>query len=232
MHWDYMVNELHQMFALLVAAVVFLGPPALLWYLLSLVAKKRKKHYIPPQNWGHGYVSHGEYSRSAFGVPWKDVDFNGRDTRNDILARDLINPTFKANRNVQSGTLYCPYTGQQITFFAGMRNAVEIDHIVPLSLAWNAGARYWSLEQREQFANDPMNLLAVAASANRAKGNSGPAAWLPSNIDFQHEYLRRFDAVARRYGLVLSPEDRAVLDSTLAYQGSETEHLRMSGLVP
>ena len=36
-----------------------------------------------------------EYDRAAFGQRWADIDHNGCDTRNDILARDLARPTFK-----------------------------------------------------------------------------------------------------------------------------------------
>ena len=35
------------------------------------------------------------YSRDQFGAAWADVDHNGCDTRNDILARDLTGETFK-----------------------------------------------------------------------------------------------------------------------------------------
>lgn len=242
MHPAYLINEMHQLFGLFIAAVVFLGPPLLVWMIIRLIRKNRKKNTVlrpVRQNWGHGYVSGGEYSRSAFGTAWKDVDRNGRDTRNDILARDLFNVVYSPNRNVQSGTLLCPYTDETITFFAGSKNAIEIDHIVPLSLAWEAGAKNWSLALREQFANDPMNLLAVASYANRSKGNSGPATWLPRNGAFQYEYMRMFDMVVRHYGLVLPTAHRSSLDYTLNYSsptpspvGSDYEHLQMSGLVP
>lgn len=240
MHTDYFINELHQIFALSIAALVFLGPVALVWMIIRLYTKSRRNRiapYQPPQEWGHGYVSQGEYTRSAFGTPWKDVDRNGRDTRNDILARDLHNVVFSANQNVRSGTLVCPYTDATITYFAGAKNAIEIDHVVPLSLAWEAGAKHWSLEMREQFANDPMNLLAVSATANRSKGNSGPATWLPANPAFQYEYMRMFEMVAREYGLVLPASHQSVLDYTLHSSssmpspvGSDYEHLRFSGL--
>ena len=39
------------------------------------------------------------YSREEFGPPWADVDRNGCDTRNDILARDLTDETFKPGTN-------------------------------------------------------------------------------------------------------------------------------------
>jgi hypothetical protein len=53
------------------------------------------------------------YDRTGdFGTAWLDVDRNGCDTRNDILARDLA-PLVKAGEcNVTSGTLHDPVHGQ------------------------------------------------------------------------------------------------------------------------
>ena len=39
------------------------------------------------------------YSRDEFVPAWADVDRNGCDTRNDILARDLIDETFRPGTN-------------------------------------------------------------------------------------------------------------------------------------
>ncbi|MEQ7740009.1 hypothetical protein, partial [Escherichia coli] len=39
------------------------------------------------------------YTRDEFGPAWADIDRNGCDTRNDILARDLTGATFKAGTN-------------------------------------------------------------------------------------------------------------------------------------
>lgn len=54
-----------------------------------------------------------------------------------------------------------------------------MDHVFPESLAWDMGAAQWPLSLRKKFANDPNNLLAVSASANRSKGDLGPAQWIP-----------------------------------------------------
>lgn len=56
------------------------------------------------------------YTRDEFGPAWADIDCNGCDTRNDILARDLINETFKPGTNncvVTAGTLADKYTGRK-----------------------------------------------------------------------------------------------------------------------
>jgi hypothetical protein len=57
------------------------------------------------------------YSRDEFGAAWADTDRNGCDTRNDILARDLVDETFKPgtkNCVVATGILADKYTGMTI----------------------------------------------------------------------------------------------------------------------
>jgi len=39
------------------------------------------------------------YEREQFGPAWKDVDRNGCDQRNDVLARDLVDETFRPGTN-------------------------------------------------------------------------------------------------------------------------------------
>lgn len=156
------------------------------------------------------------YNREQFGPAWADVDHNGCDTRNDILARDLTDTTFKPATHdcvVASGTLADKYTGTAIHFVRGVdtSEAVQIDHIVPLSLAWQTGAQQLSAEQRKQFANDPLNLMAADGPANMAKSDSDAATWLPSNKAFRCEYVARQTAVKAKYKLwVTRPEHDAI----------------------
>jgi hypothetical protein len=62
------------------------------------------------------------YSRERFGPPWKDVDRNGCDTRDDILRLDLRHVRFKVDSDcvIASGTLKDPYTGTKIEFVRGV----------------------------------------------------------------------------------------------------------------
>lgn len=153
----------------------------------------------------YGSSAGGKYQRDAFGPAWADVDGNGCDTRNDILARDLTDVTYKAGDDcvVASGTLHDPYTGKVIEFKRGRgtSKAVQIDHVVALSDAWNDGADAWSDAKREQFANDPDNLLAVDGPANNAKRDKDPSQWLPSNTSYQCDYTKHYIEVATRYEL-------------------------------
>jgi hypothetical protein len=154
------------------------------------------------------------YERSQFGPPWKDIDRNGCDQRNDILTRDLTGKTLKAGTNecvVLSGDLADPYTGTTIHFERGGDSEVDIDHLVPLGDAWQKGAQGWEQAKREQLANDPANLAATSASANRSKGDSDMATWLPPARNNWCHYAAGIVTVKANYGLWMTPaeHDRA-----------------------
>jgi hypothetical protein len=166
---------------------------------------------------------HGnDYRRAAFGDAWTDDNsapggHNGCDTRNDILDRDLVDKTFTAIKRcpaaVATGTLYDPYTNDTIAFTRGNQvgAAVQIDHIVPLALAWDLGARDWPDDLRRRFANDPANLLAVDGQTNQDKGDAEPADWMPPNHAFWCQYAVQFAAVLRGYALPIDDRSAAVL---------------------
>jgi len=155
------------------------------------------------------------YSRDEFGTAWKDVDDNGCDTRDDILARDLTDVRRRGACTVTSGTLHDPYTGTTIHFVRGPQSAlVQIDHIYPEHRAWMYGAWKWSKDQRERFSNDPLELVAASGKANDAKGDSGPADWTPDE-GFWCQYATRYVEVATKYHLPVTGADRSKLGTML-----------------
>lgn len=146
------------------------------------------------------------YDRDQFGPAWADVDRNGCDTRNDVLARDLVDETFEPGTHdcvVLTGTLADPYTGSTIAFQRGntTSSAVQIDHVVALSDAWQKGAQQLDAATRQRFSNDPLNLLAADGPTNQAKGDGDAATWLPPNTAFRCAYVARQVAVKAGYGL-------------------------------
>jgi hypothetical protein len=171
---------------------------------------------IPTRTRGH------DYRRAAFGESWTDDNsapggHNGCDTRNDILDRDLIDKVYvdikRCPSAVATGALHDPYTNAVISFTRGNQvgASVQIDHLVPLALAWDLGARDWTDEMRVRFANDPANLLAVAGGANQDKGDSEPADWMPPNQAFWCQYSVQFAEVLRGYGLPIDQRSAVVL---------------------
>lgn len=155
------------------------------------------------------------YDRSQFGSDWSKI--GNCSMRNIILNRDLKKPTVDVNCNVISGELEDPYTGKTIEFKrgSGTSSSVQIDHVVALSDAWQKGARYFSLDQRIKFANDPLELLAVDGNANVQKGDGDAATWLPPNKSFRCVYVARQIEIKIKYKLWITQAEHDSISSIL-----------------
>jgi len=159
------------------------------------------------------------YDRDGqFGDPWIDVDANGCDTRNDVLARDLSAAVLDDDLcTVRSGVFADPYTGTTMDFQRGRDSMlVQIDHIVALNNAWQTGAQQLTLEQRISFANDPLNLMASDGTQNQKKGAGDAATWLPPNKSFRCAYVARQVTVKAFYGLWVTPPEHAAIARVLS----------------
>jgi hypothetical protein len=171
------------------------------------------------------------YSREQFGDGWESVD--GCDTRDRILIRDLRAKTFRLATDhcvVLSGRLADPYTSTTIDYVRGAAAAVDIDHVVALGDAWQKGARGWPASERVAFANDPLNLLAVDASANRQKGDGDTATWLPANKAFRCTYVARQVSVKLKYAVWIT---RAERDAMLRVLGTcPSKRISVTGRAP
>ena len=143
------------------------------------------------------------YERDLFATDW-DYSF-GCDTRNKILRRDFSEFVLRSGSSciIETGLLQDPYTGEVISFQRGVgtSNAVEIDHVVSLSDAWQKGAQQLTGDQRYALYNDPLNLLAVSGPANSQKSDSDAASWLPANKGFRCAFVARQVAVKLSYNL-------------------------------
>ena len=163
-----------------------------------------------------------DYEREEFGQAWSDDvsvegGRNGCDTRNDILRRDLDGPQIRDGTFgclVESGTLTDPYTGETIDFERG-DGQVEIDHVVALGDAWAKGAQQLDEDTRRDFANDPVNLLAVGTSVNRQKGAGDAATWQPPQRSFRCEYAQRQIEVKHMYQLWVTEAEHEALGREL-----------------
>ena len=156
------------------------------------------------------------YSRDEFGPPWTDDvnvagGHNGCDTRDDILRRDLTNPTSQGC-SVLSGALDDPYTDTTIQFDQDTPS-IQIDHVVALEDAWQTGAQQLDLPTRQNFANDPLNLQATDGATNQKKGDRDAATWLPPNKAYRCTYMARQVDVKAVYHLWVTPaEHDAIAD--------------------
>ncbi|RSZ66114.1 HNH endonuclease [Corynebacterium hylobatis] len=163
------------------------------------------------------------YDRDLFGSAWTDNvrvagGNNGCDTRNDILQRDLADVAIRPGTRdclVESGIFEDPFSGETINFVRGRGALVDIDHVVPLADAWAKGAQSWDEQTRRDFANDPLNLLAVDAGLNRQKGAADAATWLPPNQDYRCDYIARQIEVKVTYGLWVTRAEHDAMTKVL-----------------
>ncbi|RVW01324.1 GmrSD restriction endonuclease domain-containing protein [Rhodococcus xishaensis] len=171
-------------------------------------------------------ASRDGYDRAQFGQAWTDdvtVDGgrNGCDTRNDILGRDLVYTTtdpMSRGCTVLSGTLEDAYTGKTIRFVRGAdtSDAVQIDHVVALSDAWQKGAQELDETTLRNLANDPRNLQAVDGPTNQAKSDADASEWLPPNQAYRCTYVERQIDVKIAYGLWVTQAERDAMARELA----------------
>lgn len=156
------------------------------------------------------------YTRAQFGDGWRMTGIC--DTRNIILHRDLTKVIVDDQCHITSGLLHDPYTGKDISFTRGASSsaAIQIDHVVALSDAWQKGAQQLSSAERENLANDPLELLAVDGPANQQKGDGDAATWLPSNKPFRCQYVARQIAVKAKYQLWVTQAEKSAMLGVLA----------------
>jgi hypothetical protein len=145
---------------------------------------------------------------------WIDEDGDCQNARHELL-QDLSTGQITLSSSgctVVQGRWNDPYTGKIFT----RARAMDIDHMVPLAWAHAHGADKWDSATRRKFANDPMNLFAVEASANRSKGAKGPLEWLPPNEAFHCQYVARFQRIVLTYKLKFSDYEAGRMDALRA----------------
>ncbi|WP_422395834.1 HNH endonuclease family protein [Rhodococcus sovatensis] len=156
----------------------------------------------------------------VFGPAWTD-DYDGPGghdgcgTRDNVLARSMTNVVFRDGTHncvVLEGTLADPYSGAQLGFTKADAGKIQIDHVYPLSAAWDMGANRWLPDKRVRFANDiDFNLLAVNGTDNQSKSDSTPAQWLPPNGAYHCFYAGKYLSVAAQYELPITQDDHRAL---------------------
>lgn len=163
-----------------------------------------------------GAAEHYEYDREEYLKDWGDDDGDCINTRHEVLAiESIIEPAFDDDGcRVIAGLWQDPYTG---AFFTDP-SELDIDHLVPLKEAHDSGARFWTPEQKQAFANDNLManaLIAVDALANRQKGADDPARWLPPNQDYHCAYVRNWVTIKNAYGLDFDIAEREAIEAIL-----------------
>lgn len=137
---------------------------------------------------------------------WTDDDNNCLNTRQEILkARSHVNVTMnKKGCSVVQG-MWDDYYYPEVHSHA---NKVDIDHIVPLKYAHDHGAKNWSYELKEQFANDHENLVVTNKTYNRKKGAKGIDQWLPSHKEYACKYVEDWLYIKDKYKLIVTDREK------------------------
>lgn len=132
--------------------------------------------------------------------------------RQQVLATQGQDVTLSADGcSVESATFTDPYTGE-----SGLSTKqVQIDHSVPLGYAAAHGGQGWSLQKKQDYANDLSkgHLVASLGSANMAKSDKGPSEWLPDKD--QCGYAKNFADVLYKWDLSTTQADHDVMQNII-----------------
>ena len=90
------------------------------------------------------------------------------------------------------------------------------------SYAHRHGGFSWSSSKKEQFANDPLNLLPAYDIENRKKSDKGPSEYLPSNKNLACAYIKRWQAIRIKYGLNIAPNDKVIIRNMISNTSTES----------
>jgi hypothetical protein len=157
----------------------------------------------------------GGYDRDLF-ADWYDADRDGCNTRKEVLIAESLDPVqIGSGCSISGGRWFSIYDNGETTD----SSKFDIDHMVPLSEAWDSGAWNWNADQRKHFANDldqPFFLIAVTASSNRSKGDRDPAQWMPPNASYHCTYVRIWIEIKRAWDLSVDQAEHDYLARKLA----------------
>ncbi|MBU6280421.1 MAG: DUF1524 domain-containing protein [Actinomycetales bacterium] len=152
----------------------------------------------------------GGYDRSLF-ADWQDRDGDGCDTRDEVLIAEAVAGVVQGCE-VIGGRWVSLYDGSVVSD----ASALDIDHVVALSEAWDSGAWRWNAGRRARFANDlgyPLALFAVTAGSNRSKSDQDPAEWVPEAG--RCRFAKAWIGVKFRWRLAVDSRERMALQQLL-----------------
>ena len=145
------------------------------------------------------------YDRALF-PHWDDADGDGCDTRCEVLTSQMQ----------EDGSWFSEWDGAT----ESDTSLIHIDHVVALAEAWRSGAYEWSASERDEFADDRANLLAVSEASNVRKGDDDAASWFPSRSEANCLWARTTVLVKSKWDLSVDDDEKAALENLLVSCGA------------
>lgn len=145
------------------------------------------------------------YDRKLF-PHWDDEDGDGCDTRCEVLT----------SQRQADGTWFSEWDGAT----ESDTSLIHIDHVVALAEAWRSGAHDWTAKQRDDFADDRANLLAVTEASNVRKGDGDAGEWFPSRAEANCLWARTTVTVKAKWDLSVDASERSALENLLVSCGA------------
>ena len=159
------------------------------------------------------------YNRSDW-KHWSSTQSNCWNTREEIMYQQAVKNSIKLldrkksptnNKKIacyiESGKWYSPYDDIDID----KPSKVDVDHTYPLGRAAAMGGDKLTKKEKEAFANDSDNLVAISQRSNRSKGAKGPGEWMPENKDSWCAYSKIYINISNRYKLGITQADKEAL---------------------
>lgn len=172
--------------------------------------------------WGTPAAEAGGFDRDALFGRWRDLDRDGCDTKQEVVARD--SGATCPPRPADGVTIIDPYTGETVAGWDG----IDGEHVVSLRYAcwYGACGPGWDKARRVEFGNDwtsrvpgcPRCSQVVASddSVNQRKGERGPSQFVPPTREGRCFYGSTFLAVTAHWGLVIPEADRVAAERMAA----------------
>ncbi|WP_436793824.1 HNH endonuclease family protein [Actinospongicola halichondriae] len=145
------------------------------------------------------------YDRGLF-PHWDDEDHDGCDTRCEVLTSQMQ----------ADGSWFSEWDGAT----ESDTSLVHIDHVVALAEAWRSGAHGWTASQRDEFADDRTNLLAVTEASNLRKSDKDAASWFPSRAEANCLWARTTVVVKDKWELSVDAAEKDALANLLRSCGA------------
>lgn len=172
---------------------------------------------ITPQEYLSFLTVEDEVSRDGYDRDewrhWHTKSWSGCTTREEVLVRTMVGEARSTSGDPCKATAawwYSDYDG----VWTSNSSDFDIDHIVALSEAHDSGAADWEADQKERFANDLTNLVAVSASSNRSKGDRDAAEWRPSR-NYWCSFAYAVVEVKANWGLSVDPAEYDALEEMI-----------------